>query len=113
MDDPDIPQAVKDSMHIDVFDHWVVFDIPPETEGFAEDRIPPGVEGGGARAAGYTGPCPPDKEHRYFFRLYALDTLLGLPEGTPRSDIEQAMKGHIVEFTELVGRYNRMRNRPS
>lgn len=113
MDDPDIPQAVKDSMHIDVFDHWVIFDIPPETKELGENRIPPGVEGANTLSPGYTGPCPPDREHRYFFKLFALDTMLGLPAGASRADVEEAMKGHVVEFAELVGRYNRLSNRSS
>ena len=111
MDDPDIPKAVKESMGIDVFDHWVVFDIPPETKELGENRIPPGVEGANTRSPGYAAPCPPDREHRYFFKLYALDTTLGLPAGAPRAEVEEAMKGHVVEFTELVGRYSRLSNR--
>ena len=101
MDDPDIPQAVKERFGISVFDHWVVFDIPPETTEISENKKP----------SNYTGPCPPDREHRYFFRLYALDTMLALPEGAPRAEVEEAMQGHIVESAELVGRYNRPQNR--
>ncbi|MDP2648797.1 MAG: YbhB/YbcL family Raf kinase inhibitor-like protein [bacterium] len=115
MDDPDIPQAVKDSMHIGVFDHWVLYDLPPNT-GSLEEGSPPadgaGVEGvNGAGKGGYTGPCPPKQyeptEHRYFFRLYALDTKLDLPAGSTKAEVLSAMQGHILAEAELMGKYER------
>ena len=108
MDDPDIPQSVKDALGILIFDHWLVFNIPPSVTEIQEGAVPPGVEGNNTRgAASYRGPCPPDREHRYFFRLYALDAILDLPLGASRVALEEAMKGHILESAELMGRYNR------
>lgn len=112
MDDPDIPQAVKDSMHISVFDHWVVFNIPPQTKELSEAMKPVGTEGNnGAGKLGYTGPCPPDREHRYIFTLYALDATLPLSEGASRAEVEAAMEGHILGKAVLTGVYNRPQNR--
>jgi Raf kinase inhibitor-like YbhB/YbcL family protein len=111
MDDPDIPEAVKTARGIDVFDHWVVFNMPPDTASLAEGQTPPGLEGAnGAGKLGYTGPCPPDREHRYFFKLYALDTMLSLSEGATKAEVEAAMEGHRIESTELIGLYNRPQN---
>lgn len=103
MDDPD---AVKPAGK--VWDHWVVFNMPPDTAELSEGSVPPGVQGknSGGQSA-YAGPCPPDAEHRYVFRLYALDTTLDLSEGVTKADVEQAMTGHIIEQAELVGRYER------
>jgi len=105
MDDPDVPKNLRpDGM----WDHWVIFNIPPSTKELAEAQTPPGVQGkntGGKIA--YGGPCPPDREHRYFFKLYALDTELNLQEGTTKTDVEKAMQGHIIEKTELMVRYVR------
>lgn len=110
MDDPDIPQAVKDERGIEVFDHWILFDIPPETIHLTSDV---GVAGKNSRdGLGYVPPCPPKEheptEHRYMFTLYALDTYLHLPEGATRSAIEQACTGHILAQTQLIGRYARI-----
>lgn len=109
MDDPDIPQFVKDKMKIEKFDHWVIFNIPPEVKGI----VPDGTDGMmGQNSAGkneYTGPCPPDREHRYFFRLYALDATMDLRAGATADDLMKAMEGHIVEKAELVGLYERIK----
>lgn len=113
MDDPDIPQFAKDRLGVEVFDHWIVFDIPPETKEIAENQAPPGVQGMGSMNPGYAGPCPPDKEHRYFFKLFALDAWLGLPAGARREDVERAMQGHIIETAMLLGRYLRREHRGS
>ncbi|MES2014311.1 MAG: YbhB/YbcL family Raf kinase inhibitor-like protein [Patescibacteria group bacterium] len=108
VDDPDIPEFVKESMGISVFDHWVVFNIPPTVTTFAAGAVPPGIEGNNTRGvAAYRGPCPPDREHRYFFKLFALDTLLELSVGASRTEIEHAMEGHVLESAELIGRYDR------
>jgi|SRR5579862_4971164 len=105
MDDPDVPPTVRaDKM----WDHWVVFNIPPQTTHIAENSQPPGVPGRNTGGKlNYQGPCPPDREHRYFFKLYALDTLLSLPQGASKKEVEAAMKGHILAQTELMGRYER------
>lgn len=109
MDDPDVPAAV---MPEKLFTHWVLFDIPPDTEGIPEG-MHVGHQGMNTRGdAAYTGPCPPSEfdppEHRYFFKLFALDTMLNLPAGSSREHIEEAMEGHVLERVELVGRYSRV-----
>lgn len=112
MDDPDVPKALKpDGM----FDHWVLFNMPsPPAGGTLEIASGATVGTPGKNGAGknqYTGPCPPREyepsEHRYFFKLYALDGMLSLQAGATKADVEKAMEGHIVEQTELVGRYKR------
>jgi Raf kinase inhibitor-like YbhB/YbcL family protein len=109
MVDPDIPLAAKEKFNIEQWDHWSVFNIPPATKGIAEGAKPTGEEGANTRGNnGYGGPCPPDREHRYFFTLYALDTMLSLPPGATRAQIEHAMHGHVVEKTELMGTYVRV-----
>lgn len=107
MDDPDVPKHLRpDGM----WDHWVVFDIPPQTREIAENTEPEGVHGlGTGNNLEYYGPCPPDREHRYFFRLYALDCKLNLPQGVGKAEVEQAMSGHILAEAQLMGRYNRPR----
>lgn len=110
MDDPDIPSFVKDKYGIQVWDHWIIFNMPPTVTEIAEGQTPPGVQGrntGGNNA--YGGPCPPDREHRYFFKLYALDATLSLPAGASKAEVEKAMEKHIVAEAELVGRYERIK----
>lgn len=108
VDDPDVPRVVREEQ---MFDHWVLFNMRPDTaiipEGAAE-----GVQGSNTRGdTSYTGPCPPPqfepKEHRYFFSLYALDTELPLEKGASKDAVKLAMKGHILAKAELVGRYSR------
>jgi Raf kinase inhibitor-like YbhB/YbcL family protein len=105
MDDPDVPKNLrKDGM----WDHWVVFNIPVDVREISEGSEPAGIPGKGTNGkTGYFGPCPPDREHRYFFRLYALDTHLDLPEGCDKSSVERAMKEHIIDQEILMGRYER------
>jgi Raf kinase inhibitor-like YbhB/YbcL family protein len=105
MDDPDVPSFVrKDCM----YDHWVLFNIPKEVRVIEEGQSPPGIYGKNTSGAnGYIGPCPPDREHRYFFKLYALDTLLKLPLGSSKKEVEKAMEGHILGKGELMGRYEK------
>ena len=108
MDDPDIPDFVKESRGIEKFDHWVLYGIAPNTGEIPEGTIP-GSEGehsGGK--AGYTGPCPPDGEHRYFFRLYALDTVLNFVKAPTLDEVRASIEGHILEETELIGLYERV-----
>jgi len=103
MDDPD---AVKPAGK--VWDHWIVFNIPPETKEIPESQEPQGIHGKGTSGnLNYRGPCPPDAEHKYFFKLYALDTTFGLPQGSEKKEVEEAMRGHIIEQTQLIGRYER------
>ena len=67
-----------------------------------------GVSGTGtSKNRGYKGPCPPSGTHRYFFKLYALDIMLDLPEGSAKKEVEEAMKGHVLQETELIGTYSR------
>lgn len=94
--DPDAPMGT--------FIHWTVWNISPEITEIAADTLPEkSVEGG----LGYIPPCPPSGIHRYFFELYALDTVLGLNGQANISDLERAMQGHIVAQTKLIGRYGR------
>jgi hypothetical protein len=106
MDDPDVPSFVrKDNLWV----HWVIYNIPPETRILQENSSPPGVVGIGTEEQRYQGPCPPDREHRYFFKLYALDSTLKLGPGATKEELEGAMKGHILEQTQLMGRYHRIK----
>ncbi len=99
-DDPDAP--------VGTWDHWIVFNIPQTTTKINKDSEPAGIGGKNSWGrTGYGGPCPPSGTHRYFFKLYALDTELDLPEGSAKKDIEAAMKGHIIEKADLIGTYKR------
>ena len=99
-DDPDAP--------VGTWDHWVVFNIPASTKEIPKGTEPKGTGGKNSWGrTGYGGPCPPSGTHRYFFKLYALDTMLNLPQGASKKDIEKAMQGHIVARTELMGTYKR------
>jgi len=100
-DDPDAP--------VGTWDHWVVFNIPPSTLQIPKGTEPQGVAGKNSWGkTGYGGPCPPSGTHRYFFKLYALDTTLSLPQGANKKQIEAAMQGHIIEKAELMGSYKRI-----
>jgi hypothetical protein len=91
-----------------MWDHWVVFNIPPTTSEIPEGREPPGTAGiGTAGNTSYYGPCPPDREHRYFFKLYALDQLLDLPEKSDKLTVEKEMTGHVLDQAVLMGKYER------
>lgn len=105
LDDPDVPEFVrKDRM----YDHWVLYNIPPKTTHISENSHPPGISGKNTSGdLGYTGPCPPDREHRYFFKLYALDKILELSEGATKAQVEKAMQSHIVAEAQLMGRYEK------
>lgn len=105
MDDPDVPSFVrKDQMYV----HWVIYDMPAETRVVKENSTPPGIQGmNTGDEQRYQGPCPPDREHRYFFKLYALKGFLKLKSGATKEQVEEAMEGQILEKTELMGRYVR------
>jgi len=89
--------------------HWVVWNINPDTREIKEDSVPKGAQQGvnDFRKKDYGGPCPPSGTHRYFFKLYALDKVLNLGSNAKKGDLEGAMKGYILEKTELVGLYRR------
>jgi hypothetical protein len=107
VDDPDAPAGT--------WVHWVVYDLAPSAAGLAEDVPKSQVLGDGAKQGindfkrtGYGGPCPPaGKAHRYFFKLYALDALLGLKPGATKKDLLKAMEGHVLAEGHLMGTYQR------
>jgi len=99
VDDPDAARGV--------WVHWVVFDIPPRTSRIEENSVPGKLGMTDSGKKDYHGPCPPSGTHRYFFKVYALDIMLNLSEGTTRSRLEEAMQGHILDKAELVGLYKR------
>jgi Raf kinase inhibitor-like YbhB/YbcL family protein len=111
VDDPDAPTP-------EPWVHWVIYNVPVTTEGIAEG-VPPvarpnfpaaAVQGKNSwSSVGYRGPAPPKGHgvHRYFFKLYALDKALDLPDGLDKPSLHKAMKGHIVAEGELMGTYQR------
>lgn len=100
VDDPDAPSGL--------FTHWMVWNISPQTNAIAEGSTPKGVHGANDFGkSGYGGPCPPSGTHRYYFKIFALDRELDLPSGAKRSQLDAAMKGHVVGQGELMGRYSR------
>jgi len=105
-DDPDAPMGT--------WVHWVLYDIPAEVRSLEENIPADAVLPNGAmhgmtdfRRLGYGGPCPPSGTHRYFFKLYALDTVLGQEPGLRKDDVLTAIEGHVLEKSELVGTYKR------
>lgn len=98
IDDPDAPMGT--------WVHWVVYDIPVVSR-IDEDNIPgkQGMNDFGKK--NYGGPCPPSGTHRYFFKMYALDSVLNLKEGVRKKDLEKAMEGHILDKAELIGLYKK------
>jgi len=105
MEDPDVPPAVRSDQ---MWDHWVVFNIPPETRHLKENSTPPGIQGKNTSGKNrYEGPCPPDREHRYFFKLYALIKMLDLKAGATKAQVEQAIAESILDSAELMGRYEK------
>ena len=111
MDDPDIPEIVKQKIGLSAYDHWTLFNIPPETHEIPEGGIigTPGATTGGELR--YTGPCPPPdhepSEHRYIFKLYALIAPLELPAGARKEQVLDALAPLLLAETELIGRYSR------
>lgn len=101
MDDPD---AVSGT-----FTHWIIYNIDPKTETISENSIPKGSKQGlnDAGKANYTGPCPPSGTHRYYFKLYALDTILTLGDKVDKTTIDNAINGRIIEEAQLIGLYIR------
>lgn len=110
VEDPDVPKEIREDQ---LFVHWVLYDIPPETSLLNEGEASIGMFGVNTRGeAKYTGPCPPSEyepsEHRYIFTLYALDTMLNLEEGVKKGELIEKMKGHILEEAVLVGKYKKL-----
>lgn len=100
VDDPDAPAGD--------WVHWVVFNIPASTTSVGEGSAPSGIQGTtDFGRAGWGGPCPPSGTHRYYFKLYALDTELDLDASTTKAELETAMTGHVLDRAELVGTYKR------
>ena len=108
VDDPDAPDPKAPKM---TWVHWVLYNLPPSPAGLAEgaDALPPGTLEGmnDWKRTGYGGPCPPVGRHRYFHKLYALDTLLPDLGNPSKSKLEQAMKGHVLAEAKLLGTYQK------
>jgi len=102
MDDPDAMGAVGK-----VWVHWILWNIPPNTQEIPENSIPNNsVEGKtDFNEIGYGGPAPPDKEHCYVFKLYALDIDLIQEQGSTKFDVEESMKNHVLAEAKLEGKY--------
>lgn len=110
MDDPDIPDSVKQARGIEKFDHWAVYNIPPDTTVIKEGEVLGTGAQNGRGTFVYTGPCPPDREHRYVFRLHALSGTLNFIKAPTLDEVEEAAKGMTIESATLIGRYNRPGN---
>jgi Raf kinase inhibitor-like YbhB/YbcL family protein len=110
VDDPDAPDPANPRV---TWVHWVLYDIPPATSGLAENVAPSALPAGTReglndwRRTGYGGPCPPIGRHRYFHKLYALDTKLGDLGHATKGDVERAMKGHVLAEAVLMGTYQK------
>jgi Raf kinase inhibitor-like YbhB/YbcL family protein len=105
VDDPDAPGGN--------FTHWLLWNVGPDQAEIVANRLPDhavqGVNDFGESK--YSGPCPPPGTHRYYFRLYALDTTLTLPASSKRKVVDSAIKGHIIAEATLMGRYARKGSR--
>jgi len=100
VDDPDAPKGL--------FTHWVVWNLPPNLKVLSEGMRVPRQGKNTYGVALYKGPCPPPGPvHRYFFKLYALDQMIGIPEGSTKAQLEAAMEGHVLETAELIGTYQK------
>lgn len=110
VDDPDAPDPARPQT---TWVHWVVVDLPPAAKGLPEggSPLPAGAREGlnDWKRPGYGGPCPPVGRHRYFFKLYALDTTLAALAQPTKAAVERAMHGHVIAQAQLVGTYLRRR----
>ena len=108
VDDPDAPDPAAPKM---TWVHWLLYNLPPTTNGLPESvkTLPDGTREGvnDWERTGYGGPCPPIGRHRYFHKLYALDTMLPDLKQPSKSKLEEAMKGHILSEAQLVGTYQK------
>ena len=105
-DDPDAPMGT--------WVHWVMWNIPADAQGLPENVPPDPQLPDGSRQgitdfgrSGYGGPCPPSGTHRYYFKLYALDTMLELPTSARKGDLLKAVENHVIAEGQLMGRYSR------
>jgi Raf kinase inhibitor-like YbhB/YbcL family protein len=112
VDDPDAPDPAAPKM---TWVHWVLYNIPPGAKGLKEGIVAAELPAGALQGyndwkrAGYGGPCPPIGKHRYFFRLYALDTVLDDLAYPTKAKLEKSLQGHVIAGAELVGLYQRGR----
>jgi len=112
VDDPDAPDPRAPQM---TWVHWVLWDLPPTCDGLVEAvgtfDLPPGAREGlnDWQKRGWGGPCPPIGRHRYFFKLYALDTMMGDLRPPTKASLEDAMKGHLLAQAQLIGTYHKRR----
>jgi Raf kinase inhibitor-like YbhB/YbcL family protein len=98
MDDPDAPDKP--------FDHWILYNIMPTK--MINEKSAPGLEGKNSKGTiGYTGPCPPTGKHHYHFQVYALDMMISVKAGAPRSSVERGMLNHIIGYGEMTGLYQK------
>lgn len=110
VDDPDAPDPAKPQR---TYVHWVVYNIPAGTTKLAENAANSGLPGGAMQGSNdwnrqtYGGPCPPIGRHRYFHKLYALDSELDGLNNPTKADLEKAMQGHVLGKAELVGTYEK------
>ena len=110
VDDPDAPDPAAPRT---TWVHWVLYNLPPAArglpQGVAPAALPAGTKEGTNdwRRTGYGGPCPPIGRHRYFHKLYALDTVLPDLGPATKAQVEAAMKGHVIAHAELVGTYQK------
>ena len=112
VEDPDAPDPAKPTR---VVTHWVAYNIPGTTSALSENASKKGMPPGSAQGLNegnkpaYMGPCPPIGSHRYFFKLYALDTVLTGLKNPKKADVQQAMQTHIVDSAQLIGTYQKMK----
>ncbi len=113
VDDPDAPDPKAPRT---VWVHWVLHDLPPSTAGLPEGTAPKALPAGTRegqndwKRTGYGGPCPPIGRHRYFFKLYALDAMLGDLGPVTKSRLLAAMKGHVVAEAQVMGTYEKRKS---
>ena len=110
VDDPDAPDPKAPKR---TWVHWVLYNLPPKNpvleEAVKPADLPAGTEGGvnDWKRTGYGGPCPPIGRHRYFFKLYALDTRLTFAHAPTKAEVEAAMQGHVLQSATLIGTYEK------
>jgi Raf kinase inhibitor-like YbhB/YbcL family protein len=110
VEDPDAPDPAKPTR---VVSHWVAYNIPTTASALAENASKTGMPAGSAQGINegntplYMGPCPPIGSHRYFFKLYALDTVLTGLKNPKKANLQQAMQKHVVDSTQLIGTYQK------
>jgi len=101
VEDPDAPMGV--------WLHWLMWNISPQTKKIRKNSVPRGAIQGinSFKRHNYGGPCPPSGTHRYFFKLYALNTILDISVDSTKAELKKAMKSHIISQAELIGLYKR------